>query len=391
MFDLVAHDKAGERILLQCAQRRSEELGKRVRLYKNNTDYRGHSYGCHDNYLMRRDVPFEYVKQALIPFNVTRQLFAGAGKVGIETEEGLVEPGRFQISQRADFFAVEASVDTMHRRPLVNTRDEPHADPSRYRRLHGIVGDANMSEYATALKIGTTALVLECIEKGVVPESWQLKDPVGAIRAVSHDPTLRTTLAWADGKEIAPLEVQRGYLALAQRHCDRSDPDVEWVLGEWELTLDLLARDPYALVGKVDWITKKWLLEMFVEEEGVPWEDPWLRSLDLQYHDIDLEESLFYALQQEGHVTRLIDEKAVQQAVQSPPPDTRAYLRGEIVRRFGDRLASAQWDALTFAVDGRRMRFSLEDLVEPDEVRPWIALLKTAPNVEQFLAEAERY
>ena len=172
LFDLVAHDKAGERILQRCAETRSQKLGKRVLLYKNNTDFHGHSYGCHDNYLMAREVPFETLKQGIMPFFITRQIFAGAGKIGIETEAGLATPGHYQLSQRSDFFHVEASVDTMHNRPIVNTRDEPHADASKYRRLHGIAGDANMSEYATALKVGTTALVITLIEQRRCRRRW---------------------------------------------------------------------------------------------------------------------------------------------------------------------------------------------------------------------------
>jgi proteasome accessory factor A len=277
----VTHDKAGERVLLQCARRRSEQLGVEVLLYKNNTDFRGHSYGCHDNYLMARSVPFDYVRASLIPFNVTRQIFAGAGKMGIETEAGLRDPAQYQLAQRSDFFSVEASVDTMHQRPLVNTRDEPHADPTKYRRLHGIVGDANMSEYATALKLGTTSLVLDCIEQQVVPASLALAKPIDAIKHISHDPSYAWTVTMADGRVSNAIAVQREYLALAQKHAAVRDADTEWVLNEWERTLDALARDPMELVGDLDWVTKKWLLETFVEEEGLDWGDPWLRSLDL--------------------------------------------------------------------------------------------------------------
>ncbi len=185
---LVAHEKAGERILAECARRRNEKLpdGQELRLYKNNTDFSGHSYGCHDNYLIRRDVPWNQIVRGMLPFLVTRQIFAGAGKLGLEEESAPGQPGVYQISQRADFFSVLVSIDTMNRRPLINTRDEPHADPSKYRRFHVIIGDSNMSEWATALKVGTTALVLELIERGEAPEI-ELAQPIAALKSISRD------------------------------------------------------------------------------------------------------------------------------------------------------------------------------------------------------------
>ncbi|MBT5712033.1 proteasome accessory factor PafA2 family protein, partial [Candidatus Poribacteria bacterium] len=386
LFDLVAHDKAGERILLQCARRRSEELGTDVLLYKNNTDFRGHSYGCHDNYLMARRVPFDYVRASLIPFNVTRQVFAGAGKVGIETEAGLKDAARYQLSQRSDFFSVEASVDTMHRRPLVNTRDEPHADRSKYRRLHGIVGDANMSEYATALKMGTTALVLDCIEQRVVPASLALADPIQAIKDISHDATYAWPVTLANGAASDAIAVQREYLALAQTHASARDADTEWVLQEWERTLAALARDPMELVGDLDWVTKKWLLTAFAEEEGVEWGDPWLRSLDLEYHNIDLDNGLFYELQKDGAVRRLVEETAVMAAVDTPPGDTRAYVRGVAMERYGGQVQSAQWDSLTFGVNGSEKTLSLHPLVEAPELLRHREALDASTDLPSFLA-----
>lgn len=386
LFDLVAHDKAGERILLQCARRRSEELGVDVLLYKNNTDFRGHSYGCHDNYLMARSVPFDYVRSSLIPFNVTRQILAGAGKIGVETEGGLQDAAHYQLAQRSDFFSVEASVDTMHRRPLVNTRDEPHADPDKYRRLHGIVGDANMSEYATALKLGTTALVLDCIEQRVVPDALALADPVGAIKDISRDPAYGWPVTLADGGPSDAVTIQREYLALAQRHALVRDADTEWVLHEWERTLDALARDPMELVGDLDWVTKKWLLTAFVEEEGLAWDDPWLRSLDLEYHSIDLDNGLFYELQKDGAVRQLVAERTVQDAIEAPPHDTRAYVRGRAMEKFGDQVVSAQWDSLTFGVNGSERTLSLHPLVEPVELHRHREALDATADLATFLA-----
>ena len=386
LFDLVAHDKAGERILLQCARRRSEELGVDVLLYKNNTDFRGHSYGCHDNYLMARSVPFDYVRASLIPFNVTRQVFAGAGKVGIETEAGLKDAARYQLSQRADFFSVEASVDTMHRRPLVNTRDEPHADPTKYRRLHGIVGDANMSEYATALKMGTTALVLDCIEQRVVPSELALADPIQAIKDISQDSTYDWPVKLAGGRPSDAIAVQREYLALAQRHARARDAETEWVLQEWERTLDALARDPMELVGDLDWVTKKWLLTAFVEDQGIDWGDAWLRSLDLEYHSIDLDAGLFYELQNDGAVRRLVDEEDIARAVDMPPGDTRAYVRGMAMARYGAHVRSAQWDSLTFGVNGTEKTLSLHPLVDAADLLRHTQALDATDDLGSFLA-----
>ncbi len=389
LFDLVAHDKAGERILLQCARRRAEEAGAPVRIYKNNTDFQGHSYGCHDNYLMDRSVPFDDVRKGLMAFNATRQVFAGAGKVGIEDERGIQTPGHYQIAQRSDFFSVECSVDTMHRRPLVNTRDEPHADPKRYRRLHGIVGDANMSEYATALKVGTTALVLDCIELRLIPDSLALKKPLDAVKAISHDITCTTQVPMADGTQMTAIDVQREYWRIAQSHASRTDQDAEWVLGEWEAVLDALECDPMDLVGRVDWVTKKWLLDAFVEDERVEWADPWLISLDLQYHDVDLDESLYYDLEREGATRRLVTEEQILACTERPPNDTRAYVRGRILERFGRDVRTAQWDALTFGVNGRTLTLRLDSLVEADPLREACEAVDRAVNVDELLTLAK--
>ncbi|MDA1192740.1 MAG: proteasome accessory factor PafA2 family protein [Candidatus Poribacteria bacterium] len=385
LFDLVAHDRAGERILLQCARRRSEELGKNVLLYKNNTDFVGHSYGCHDNYLMSRDVPFAYIKDSLIPFNVTRQIFAGAGKVGIETEEGMSSPGHYQLSQRADFFSVDASVDTMHARPLVNTRDEPHADRTKYRRLHGIAGDANMCEYATALKVGTTALVIDLIERRVVPETLRLARPLDAVKTISHDHEYDWTVTMGDGSVSNAVEVQRQYLALAVEHLADNDDETEWILHEWASTLDALERDPMELVGALDWVTKRWLLDMFREEEGVEWSDPWLISLDLEYHNIDLDAGLYYELQKDSAVRQLVKEEDILKATEQAPSDTRAYLRGGIMAKFGDSVTAAQWDSVTLKVGFQRITVSLNDLVEPEALTRYSAALDAHSTPADFL------
>ncbi len=381
LFDLVAHDKAGERILHKCAERRSNELGQRVLLYKNNTDFYGHSYGCHDNYLMAREVPFSYLKASILPFFVTRQIFAGAGKIGIETEAGLATPGHFQLTQRSDFFHVEASVDTMHKRPIVNTRDEPHADPATYRRLHGIVGDANMSEYATALKVGTTALIIDLIEQRLIPASCAIANPIDTIKTISHDQTYRWMLQKIDGKMISAIDHQREYLELAQKHLANQNSDTEWVLKEWEETLNALENDPMILTDRLDWVAKKWLLETFVEAEDIAWDDPWLQSIDLEYHNIDLEEGLFYGLQMQ----RVVTDEQVHNAMHTPPLDTRAYFRGKSLNKFEDAIKTVQWDSITFEINGKPVTVNMNSLANPEIAQKYNEALDLSPNPQTLV------
>src|SRR5882757_3412873 len=243
LHEIVAQEKAGERILAECARRRNAHLtdGERVRLYKNNTDFVGHSYGCHDNYLMRRDVPWERLVRDVVPFLVTRQIYAGAGKMGVEGEDSAGQPGIYQIAQRSDFFSVLCSIDTMNRRPLVNTRDEPHADAEHYRRFHVIIGDANMCQFATALKIGTTALVLDLVERGHAPK-LELANPIETTKQLSRDQSLQWLIPLKDGRTISAIDIQRLYLAAARKHCDE-DEETTWLLAEWEAVLDDLATD----------------------------------------------------------------------------------------------------------------------------------------------------
>src|SRR2546421_1435467 len=238
---IVAQDKAGERILEECARRRNQKLpeGQEVRLYKNNTDFVGHSYGCHDNYLIARTLPWDRIVNGILPFLITRQIFGGAGKMGVEAESTASQPGLYQISQRADFFSVLVSIDTMNRRPLINTRDEPHVDASRYRRFHVILGDSNMSECATALKIGTTALVLDLIERGQAPQ-LEIAQPIDANKSISRDQNYDWIIELKDGRKISAIEVQRIYLRAAAK-IEHESPtanragaeDRQWILQEW--------------------------------------------------------------------------------------------------------------------------------------------------------------
>jgi len=357
---VVAQDKAGERILAECARRRNAKLppGCEVRLYKNNSDFVGHSYGCHDNYLMRRDVAWDQLVAAILPFLITRQIFAGAGKMGIEAESTASQPGVYQISQRADFFSVIVSIDTMNRRPLINTRDEPHVDASRYRRFHVILGDSNMSEWTTAMKIGTTALVLDLIERGEAPQ-LEIAQPIDANKSISRDQTYDWIIELKDGRKISAIDVQRIYLRAAAK-IDISE-DRQWILREWENVLNDLQRDVMTTRDRVDWTAKKFLLNTLQEEEKLSWGDPWLQSIDLEYHNVDLERGLYYELVRQGSMRRVVTEDEIKMSIFTPPETTRAFFRGRSVARFNDEISSIQWDEIVFANGTQSRRVALPE------------------------------
>jgi Pup amidohydrolase len=380
---IVTQDKAGERILAECARRRNLKLpdGQQVRLYKNNTDFFGHSYGCHDNYLMKREVPWDRIVGAILPFLITRQIFAGAGKMGVEAESASGQPGIYQISQRADFFSVVVSIDTMNRRPLINTRDEPHVDASRYRRFHVILGDSNMSEWATALKIGTTALVLDLIERGQAPQ-LEIAQPIDANKSISRDQTYDWIIELKDGRKISAIEVQRIYLrAAAKMETDALDEDRQWILQEWENVLNDLERDVMTTRDRVDWAAKKFLLNALQEEEKLPWSDPWLQSIDLEYHNVDLESGLYYELARQSSIRRLVKEEQIKTAIFTPPETTRAFFRGRSVARFNDQIASIQWDELVFTNGALSRRIGLPEAFADARLE---ALNQAARNGKDF-------
>ena len=360
--DLVAHDKAGERIVHAAAQKRAAQLGRAVTIYKNNTDFHGSSYGTHEGYLMRREVPTDTLIQTLLPFFATRQIYAGAGKSGIENDSG-GEPGRYQISQRADYFSVEASVDTLHNRPLVNTRDEPHATPRHYRRLHVICGDANMSEYATALRVGTTSLVLTLLEQGL-SAPIKLSDPVRATKQISRDLTLKQSIEQVGAPPITAIEIQRLYLAEADKRLRGQDEDTDWTLSEWASTLDALESDPMSLSDRLDWIAKYILIDPVRAEEKLLWNDPYIQSLDLAYHDIDPEQGLYYGLEQSGQMRRLVTDARIAAASSCAPDDTRAFIRGLFVERYGSAIRSIGWNGIAFKHNGEDLLFDMNPLVE---------------------------
>ncbi len=351
------YDKAGEWVLGEAVAAAQPMLGpdERLVVHKNNTDGKGNSYGFHENYLIARSIPFDQIVRQLTAFFVTRQIFTGSGKVGSENGRPPVD---FQITQRADFFEEEVGLETTLKRPIINTRDEPHADPTRYRRLHVIIGDANRSEVQTFLKLGTTALVLDAIEDGALTDVVELVDPVHDVWSVSHDPTLRYSMKTADRRLVTALEVQWDYHRAVGDYARSIGVDPVWieVLDEWERILVDLERDPLTTADRLDWTAKLRIIEGYRARDDLSWNDRKLRLLDLQYHDIDPRRGLYQRLVDRGVMRRLFDDREVELAVANPPEDTRAYFRGSCVRRYPDALVAANWDSLVFDVGEKTLK-----------------------------------
>jgi Pup amidohydrolase len=350
--DLVVHDKAGERVLERSVEEIARLLppGQRLSVYKNNSDGKGNSYGCHENYLVDRAVPFGTIVRDLTPFFISRQVFTGAGKLGVEGPGADGGRGRYQITQRADFFEAEVGLETTLKRPIINTRDEPHADPDKYRRLHVIIGDANMCEVSTYLKVGTTAIVLKMIEDSFLPD-LSLTSPVASLHDVSRDVTCRSArLRFADGRSISALQLQWEYLDHAKRYVKEHDDTAEngEVLQRWEAVLDGLEDDPMGLHRELDWVAKYRLLDAYRERDGLEWTDPKLRLIDLQYHDVRRDRGLYHRLAATGKVERLAAESEIERAMMDPPEDTRAYFRGRCIERYADTIVAASWDSVIF-------------------------------------------
>ncbi|MEI8050596.1 MAG: depupylase/deamidase Dop [Actinomycetes bacterium] len=352
-LEAVLFDRAGEEVLRQAMVAAAERYpgAPDIVVYKNNSDSKGNSYGCHENFLLSRDVPFAEVISAAVPHLVTRQIYCGAGKVGAETPVFDDIPP-FQISQRSEFFEEVVGLETTLKRPIVNTRDEPHADPSLYRRLHVIIGDANMSEVATFLKVGTTALILAMLEDGALTrEVIELKNPVRSVRQISADPSLRATVELVDGRRVTAADIQQILFESAVRYVESGGGvalgDVDQaneVVKRWGSTLDKLATDPDSLAGQVDWIAKKRIIDAYADRHGLAPGDPKLRAMDLQYHDLRPERSLSARLGLET----LVGRDDVARAVTEPPRSTRAWFRGSCLAKFPDEVATANWDSLVF-------------------------------------------
>ena len=397
-LDVVRWEKAGEQVMLDASRMAAQVPGSTpILLYKNNTDNKGASYGAHENYLMRRSTPFADIVHHLTPFFVSRQVVCGAGRVGIGQDGRDTTPERgFQISQRADYFEVEVGLETTLKRPIINTRDEPHADPALYRRLHVIVGDANLAEVSIYLKAGTTSLVLAMIEDGFIDADLTVDGAVRALREVSHDPTLRQLITLRDGRRLTAVQLQLEYLDLARKFVeDRygSDADAQTVdvLERWESVLTRLERDPMECATELDWVAKLKLLSQYRDRDGLDWDDAKLHLIDLQYADIRPDKGLYLKLAAAGRIQRLVDDATVEGAMHDPPEDTRAYFRGRCIDKYADSVAAASWDSVIFDLEGRE---SLQRVPTVDPLRGSRAhvgeLIDRCASAEELVAAITR-
>jgi len=348
--EVIAFERVGERILAQSLQEMARVRGcEQYVLYKNNSDGKGNSYGYHENYLVSRAVPFDKIARVLTPFLVTRPIFAGAGKVGAENQ---TSPAEYQISQRADFFECLIDLNTMVKRPIINTRDEPHADQARFRRLHVIVGDANMAELSTYLKVGTLNIVLELIEADADLPQLELDEPVRVFKQVSRDLDMKETLKLVGGRPTTALAIQRAYLKAATNFYASHDLDrvTKDILVRWEEVLNKLDQDPRLLVKELDWVAKRHMIESYMDRKGCGWDDPRMKLMDLQYHDVRPSKGLFYTLERGNLIERIVPEDEIQRAEFTPPAGTRAYFRGRCASKFAKSLYGASWTSLLFDV-----------------------------------------
>jgi proteasome accessory factor PafA2 len=378
--EVVVWDRAAERILVASMDAAKSILppGQEIVVHKNNSDGKGNSYGCHENYLMDRAVPFSRVVQGITPFFVSRQIVVGAGKVGCEAPGVSWREVPFQISQRADFFEEEVGLETTLKRPIVNTRDEPHCDAQKYRRLHVIIGDANLSEVSTFLKVGTTAIVLAMIEDEELGRDMTLTTPVSALRQVSYDLTLRRPIELATGAKITALELQWHYLDQAKKYAESrglaavGEEVGADILRRWEHVLNGLETDPASLADQLDWVAKRQLIEGYRDRHDLAWDDAKLKAMDLQYHDIRPERSLASRVGLE----RLVGDEEVASAMTNPPRTTRAWFRGICLQRWASAVVAANWDSLVFDVGGDPLR--RVPMMEP--LRGTAALLEDLVN-----------
>lgn len=392
-LDAVRWDAAGDLVALAAVRRIARTAGvPNINLYKNNTDNKSVSYGSHENYLMPRQVPFSSIVAGLTPFFVTRQIMCGAGRIGLGQDgQGI----GFQLSQRADFFETEVGLETTIRRPIINTRDEPHAVAEKYRRLHVIIGDANLSQVSNYLKFGVTALVLDMIEHDNFPR-LSFADPVASLQAISHDWQMRQTHALTDGRRLSALDVQYLYLQAAKEHVQANgsvdpatgDAYTAGVVAKWEEVLNALAKDPMELADQLDWVAKLSLLQQYRSRDKLGWDDPRLALIDLQWSDIRPEKGLYYKLLSMGRMQRLVTEESIAAAMLQPPPDTRAYFRGQCIQRFGENVVGASWDSVIFELPHQRR---LQRVATKEPLRGTRALthelFERSENAETFLAE----
>ena len=393
-LEAVLFDRAGEEIVRRSMQVANEGLPSEseIVLYKNNSDGKGNSYGCHENYLISRQTPFTQIAKQITTHFVSRQIFCGAGKVGAE-HRGLTgknsNPNLFQISQRADFFEEEIGLETTLKRPIVNTRDEPHCDPAKYRRLHVIAGDANMSEVATFLKVGTTSIVLAMIEDDAFPAHLVIKDPVHAVRQVSHDPTLMALIEMVDGRRLTAVQIQLEIIEAATNYAirfglDSVDEQIgKDVLQRWRNVVSSLESDPLTVANIVDWVAKKRIVEGFAQRHGLQATDPRLKAIDLQYHDMRVEKCL--ALRAGLDVLCLPQD--VMWSMVHPPSSTRAYFRGTVLQRWPSDVVAANWDSVVFDIPNQ----GLKRIPMPEPLRGTRELvgdlLKGSQNLADLIAK----
>jgi proteasome accessory factor A len=362
--------------------------GVRIDLYKNNSDGKGNSYGCHENYLIDRQLPFAKLAAFITTHFVTRQIFCGSGKVGHETPAGVVDQSGFQISQRADFFEELIGLETTMKRPIVNTRDEPHCDPQKYRRLHVIVGDANMSQFATYLKLGSTALVLSMIEDGAFPQHLLIAHPVHAIKQISRDVTMSEQVMMADGSRMTALAIQnelcaavKAYVA-SSSYCGLTHEEANDVLVNWEQTLQDLSAQPDALSKKIDWIAKLQLVNGTKNRHSLTDSDSRLKAIDLMYHSLNPKTCLATKL----NLLNLFDSENIADAAQQPPDTTRAFFRGRVVDKWFDHIVNANWDSIVFDVANRPLQkvYMNEPLKGTRELTE--SIINSSTSVDELLA-----
>ncbi len=359
-LSVVLFDRAAELILIDSMVAAADALpdDQEVVIYKDNTDRKGNAYGCHENYLLDRNLPFGQIINTATTHFVTRQVYTGSGKVGSELPGVSRRDVPYQLTQRAEHFEEEVGLETTLKRPIVNTRDEPHADSQKYRRLHVIVGDANMAQVSTLMKVGTSAIMFAMLEDGAYERPILIENPVEAMHAVSHDLSLAKPLTLTDGKTATAIEIQWDLLGQAQAWADRFGLEAvgeecgKQVLERWDRTLSALESDPDSLASSVDWVAKKRLIEGFMDRHDCGWDDPRLRALDLQYHDLRPEKSLAAR----AGLERVVDDEDAVVAVTEPPPDTRAYFRGRCLQKYADSIVAANWDSIVFDVGDDPLR-----------------------------------
>ncbi|MCB2223020.1 MAG: proteasome accessory factor PafA2 [Actinobacteria bacterium] len=388
-LEAALYDKAGELVLARAARAVQAALpdGERLLIHKNNSDGKGNSYGAHENVLVSRRVPFGDLVAHLLGFLATRQVFTGSGKVGAENGRPRVP---FQISQRADFFEEEVGLETTLKRPIVNTRDEPHADPGSYRRLHVIIGDATRSEVQTFVKLGSLAMFLAALEDGALGDPVLLADPVESVWRISHDPSLRHAVPLDGGGTITALDLQWRYLEAVAAHAEAEGADDihRRVLDDWESILTDLEADPLSTADRLDWTAKLRLLEGYRDRDGLGWKDPKLRLLDLQYHDVEPARGLYDRLAAAGTMRRVFTDDEIERAADEPPERTRAYFRGRCIARFPGDVVAANWDSMIFDVGEDSLK--RVPMMEPlrggkDRVGDLIAAAGTAADLVKAL------